>query len=513
MLNLLKTKINQWPVWTAVLCGGALALSYPPVPLGFLSTIAWVPMLLLIKDRTKKEVFRLFFLFGLTATAGTLYWIGNVIAPGVWHMILIGVILLCGYWGLFFGLCGLWGHFLYRKTGPSALFLLPPFWVLLEYFRALSELSFPWCTIGYTWGHYTALLQMLPVTGVYAYTLLILEISVVLYLLIENGWNRMTRTASVSVLAILILLGAYGARTLQKEEPAADTIRLSMLQPNVDQLVRWDEAFIDSAYIRNREMTLRAYENEKPDLIVWTETSLPMYFLKRKYYRKRVQSLSDSLNTPILLGSLDYQPADNKYKKFNFYNCAFWVRPGEKDVPWYGKIRLVPFSEYLPFTGLIPILNTVDLGEADFSSGPRPEIFRWGKADFAPSICYEMAYPQFIRQSVKNGANLLINITNDAWFGRTSGPFQHLNIVKYRCIENRIWTARCANSGISAIIDDKGRFLSRTRLMERTILNGTVRLVGKPTKYSRYGDWFIGVCFLLCLPYFLIIGKRFIRKR
>jgi apolipoprotein N-acyltransferase len=153
-------------------------------------------------------------------------------------------------------------------------------------------------------------------------------------------------------------------------------------------------------------------------------------------------------------------------------------------------MNLVPFSEALPFQGLFPILSRVNLGQADFKRGVTPVIFPIGKDIKAvPLVCYEIIYPGFVRGRLTKSTNLLVNVTNDGWFGKSSGPFQHAVMSRQRCIENGISLARCANSGISMLVDQYGRILSKTRLNERTSLSGAIPLTRVQTLYSRWGDW------------------------
>ena len=152
-------------------------------------------------------------------------------------------------------------------------------------------------------------------------------------------------------------------------------------------------------------------------------------------------------------------------------------------------MNLVPFSEVLPFQGLFPILSRVNLGQADFKRGTTPVVFSIGKNIRAvPLVCYEIIYPGFVRGRLTNSTNLLVNVTNDGWFGKSSGPFQHAVMSRQRCIENGISLARCANAGISMLVDQYGRILCKTRLNERTQLSGNISLSRVTTFYSRWGD-------------------------
>jgi apolipoprotein N-acyltransferase len=206
----------------------------------------------------------------------------------------------------------------------------------------------------------------------------------------------------------------------------------------------------------------------------------------------------------MVLGALHWDRAPKGSPNPYFvYNSAYFLDTATEKFQSYYKIKLVPFSEVLPFQGIIPILSRVNLGQADFKSGKDPVVFPLGKTlSAAPFICYEIIYPSFVRDRVKSGANLFVNITNDGWFGKSSGAFQHATMARSRCIENGIALARSANSGISMFVDQYGRVLGKTRLYDRTFLTKKISTAWLPTLYSRVGDWpvlFSALCIAISL--------------
>jgi apolipoprotein N-acyltransferase len=178
-------------------------------------------------------------------------------------------------------------------------------------------------------------------------------------------------------------------------------------------------------------------------------------------------------------------------------------------------VKLVPFSEALPFQGLFPILSRVNLGQADFKPGSVPVVYSIGSLiRGAPFICFDIIYPSFVRKRAAFGANILIHITNDGWFGKSSGPFQHALMSQQRCIENGISLARCANSGISMLVDQYGRIIAKTRLGVRTILSGDIPLARVPTLYTALGDWPVGVSACIAVVQLcIVIFRRYVRKK
>jgi apolipoprotein N-acyltransferase len=198
-----------------------------------------------------------------------------------------------------------------------------------------------------------------------------------------------------------------------------------------------------------------------------------------------------------MLGGLHWDRApEGAAYEYYIYNSAFFIEPF-KPLLHYNKQKLVPFSEKMPFESVIPILSRVNLGEADFMSGKDPVVFQTGGIRAAPFICYEVIFPSFVRERLKMNANVIVTITNDGWFGKTSGPYQHAAMARIRAVENRISIVRCANSGFSMFIDGYGRVSGCTKLYTRTTTYGNVLLRNADSFYVKYGDWFLILCMLI----------------
>jgi apolipoprotein N-acyltransferase len=320
-----------------------------------------------------------------------------------------------------------------------------------------------------------------------------------------------------SILAGLVplLLGLYGYQSLS-EEPHILNPRLadiSLVQPSVEQTKKWDDKYFN--HVLNLTYDVMNSANlDSGDLIILAETAIPEFIQKRRpAVYTEFHYMARKYHSDIIVGSLDYEPNNHPSKTHNFYNSAFMF-PSDtaRRVKQYSKLHLVPFSERLPFDNIFPILNYVDLGEGDFSPGEG--IMIWGRGfKYSPTICYEVVYPSFIREIRKTGAELIVNITNDGWFGRSTAPYQHLNICRFRAVEAGMPIARCSNSGISAFIDYKGRYLGRTRLMEKTVLRKKIPLITKDTLYQKMGALFEGVLFWFWVIVNALAGISFVTGR
>jgi len=262
-------------------------------------------------------------------------------------------------------------------------------------------------------------------------------------------------------------------------------IKIGLAQGNIDQSIKWNAA--------NQEETLRIYQNlsltlakKKPSLIIWPETATPFFFQSEERYQSLVMEVAEKAGTYLLFGSPSYRWTEGKVK---YHNSAYLLSPQKEAMGRYDKIHLVPFGEYAPFSDILSFLGSLS-AVGNLSPGKLVQNLRLPLGDFGVLICFEIIFPNLCRKFVKEGADFLVTITNDAWFGRTSAPHQHLSMVTFRAIENRVSIARAANTGISAFIDAKGEIRKRSGLFTRETLIGQIGPRIEKTFYTRYGDVF-----------------------
>ncbi len=267
---------------------------------------------------------------------------------------------------------------------------------------------------------------------------------------------------------------------------------MALIQGNIRQDVKWEPHF--------QEETLKIYSNltlqvkvSRPDLIIWPETATPFFFQNTSPLQGRILELAHQMQAPLLFGAPAF---DRRGSRIHYFNSAFLISPEKKILGRYDKIHLVPFGEYAPFSGILGFTRDIIGAIGDFTSGQeiRNLSLPWG--NFGVLICYEAIFPDLTRQFVDQGARFLVNITNDAWFGKTSAPYQHLSMVTLRAVENRVPIARAANTGISALIDSSGRVVRSTDLFTREVLFGKidVNLNKSSTFYTQWGDLFSYCC-------------------
>lgn len=492
----------------AVLSGVLLALSFPKPGLSFLVWFAFVPLLLAINSKAPRNAFRLGFVCGLSAYGGILYWLNIVmITYGKLHWTLSFTlfIFLAAILSLYTGAATFFMRWV-EKGGISPLFSLPIGWVGLEYARAYVLTGFPWASLGYTQYRLLPLIQIADITGVYGLSFLVVLANVVAYRIVrwvtgKEGGSYPTAGSAALLLMLLLILG-YGFSRLNTPEQGA-TLKVGLTQGNIPQDVKWDPAF--------QERTVAVYEKLSRqacaggcDLVVWPESAAPFFLQDDIRYAARIRSLAADLKTCMVVGSPAF---DNVGGRIRYLNSAFLLAADGEVLGRSDKIHLVPFGEYVPLAQLLPFINKMVAGIGDFAAGTAAIPLNAGKARIGVLICFEGIFPELSRAYVRAGSRLLVNITNDAWFGRSSAPYQHLSMTVFRAVENRVPLVRAANTGITAIIDSRGHIRRMTQIFKETCLADEVRLGSGDSFYTRFGDLFAQLC-LAVAAIFMVYSFR-----
>ncbi len=483
------------PEWKTLgwitLSSACWALCYPPFPFGPLAFIVLIPAFLATMRLTTGQAFRYHFVAGIAYNILMYWWIYNVIKVGPALIIGFGLVLLILFLSLANALLG-W-MFRVLAARPFGLIAYPLLWGGLEMVRTTGEMSFPWNDMGYTLGHWEGLIQSVSYLGVFGLSMAIVACNCLLFTILRTK-GLLRCAALAAAIFIPAYIGIRGAVSLSRPDPAAArSIDISLVQPSIPQTKKWDDDYFKEVMQKSWDtmdgIPMDSSLIKGTDLIVFAETAVPDFLRSRPDVYERFQRTSHTTGADVLVGALDYVSDPKPYHTYLFYNSAFLFTP-ESLTPalQYSKLRLVPFSERLPFDDVFPIINYVNLGEGDFSPGKDYAIWNRGGIAYAPSICYEIIYPDFVRGARRRGAELLVNITNDGWFGYSNAPFMHANISRYRAIEAGVPIARCSNAGISVFYDYKGRVLGKTKLSEATVLRRKVPLISRDTWYLRHGD-------------------------
>lgn len=513
---------NRW--WFPLITGFFFSLCFPPFnadshwllfPFPFLSFGILLPLLgLSVQKPLKRAVFHCY-LYSYALSIGQYYWLIFDNVEGVWHLIILGLLLGSAVMGLIFLAAALLFRITYKQFPRLYIFLFPAIWVLIDYFRTLGDLAFPWSFLGYSLTSVLPLSQIASVTGVWGLTYLILLGNMLLWDLGVTCYNKKAIERNLIYTGLfscfLIAVSIWGAIRMN-HPPVSSTAKISVLQGNLDQISVGNNSLDTAFSVLGSQML--AVSAEKPDLIISSESSILSFVARRADHSHIVRKLVNSAGAPLFFGSLhwDKGPSGSPYE-YLVYNTAFLAEPDRLDFSFYHKIKLVPFSEAIPFEVQFPILSRINLGEADFQRGKEFTVFNVGKTIKAATlICYEAIFPEFVQQFAKKDANLLVMLTNDGWFGRSTGPYTHAEMARMRAIENGIPIARSANSGISMFVDAYGRIDGKTGLYERTTVTRAIHPVNLKTFYSRWGNWVVKLCLIMfigsCLWLIIKNAKR-----
>lgn len=487
------------PGLLAISSGVMIALAFPNSGLSFLAWIALIPLLTALEGTDLRTTFRLGFTCGLTAYAGILYWINIVITHYghlPWAASIPLYLTLVAWLGLFYGLATLVSR-AGEQVGIKSAFSLPVAWVAGDLLRSFLMTGSPWAMLGHSQYRTLALIQIADICGVFGLTFLIVLANVVLYRALRAVSGAGVPYPVKSALVLLILLIAtlfYGFYRLNSGESASKApLRIALIQGNIPQDVKWSPAFRDKTIAVYERLTREAATGGI-DLVVWPESAVPFFIQDEVLQAERIKNLARELSTSLIIGSPAHELRNGKRV---FLNSAFMISSSGEITGRSDKIHLVPFGEYVPLGRFFPFVSKMVVGIGDFSPGERALPLQAGQTKIGTLICAEAIFPELGRAYVNNGARILANITNDAWFGRTSAPYQHLSIASFRAVETRTPLIRAANTGVTAIVDQNGHINTMTGLFVEGFRIGEVRPGSGNSIYLKIGDSAAWLCVFL----------------
>ena len=489
------------PFLLAAISGILLVLIFPRFNFESLAWFAFIPLFSAIEAKTPQSAALLGFITGMVFYTWGLSWINNTLInygnlPSVVSFMVLG--LLAAYLSFYTALfCYLIRRVCKENRGLFFLFA-PVLWVSLEYIRSThSEFGFSWLGLGYSQFKTLHVIQMAEITGVYGISWLIMLLNAGLYLAWKTWREPGNMGARFISVTLLVFACWWGYGSLAMNRPNTDKnsgLTVGLIQVNVEQFMKWNPVFQKVVMGKYRDLTLVAAQS-KPQLIVWPETAMPFYYNQHPVGTEFVNDLARQTQTPILFGS---PHKENKDGHTTHYNSAYLVSETGDTQNRYDKIHLVPFGEFVPFRKLLFFVEKMVEMIGDFGRGKEATLFDVAGYKAGVSICYEIIFPDLIRQAVKNGADFLINITNDAWFGKSAASYQHMSMGALRAVENRVPIVRAANTGISGTIDANGALRDETDLFVEAakITKISPRQRGL-TFYTAYGDVFSWICLVL----------------
>ena len=501
------------PMLLAVFSGVLLALAFPKFDFNLLAWVAFFPLLWAIKRQTTLRSFVIGWVAGMCFYLVTLYWVVDTIGlySNIPHVVAVfPLILMCSILSLYTGVFAA-GVRLFSDRGPALLLFGPILWVSLEWVRSFFFIGFPWVGLGYSQYNFLNLIQFAEFTGIYGLSALVVLGNLVVFVVFAGEGPGRGRWL-LAVVVLVAGLAGWGAMRRGQLAALPDThaLKVGIAQGNIPQDKKWDSDYQETTIARYEQLT-RQITEEEVDLVVWPEASVPFFFQSDVTYRERLFDLAQGTKTPILFGSPAFE---RDSASFTLFNRAYLLSPEATVLGYYDKIILTPFGEYIPFqdSALFFVKKMVE-GIGDFAPGTDRTIFSLASEKFSVLICYEGIFPNLARQFVAGGADFLVNATNDAWFGETSAPYQHLAMEAMRAVENRVPLVRSANTGISAVVDLDGRIQGQTRLSEAGFLIARLAWPKVTTVYTVYGDWFVklsvwGVVVMLMYVYLQWVNRH-----
>jgi len=473
----------------ALLSGLLITASFPPGDLDWLAWFGLVPLLIALEGTSPRVAFKLGLSAGLAHYLTLIYWVivalkhyGNI--PIVVSFGLL--VMLSAYLALYPACFAMLLSFI---SGSRFLLLkAASVWVALEYVRAKILTGFPWCLLGYTQFKHPEVLQIAGLAGVYAVSFVLVLCNALIYALFLNRHWRRNKTFKweMTVIFLIALFTAgYNYERLSAGQDLHEKTTVAVVQGNIDQSTKWNPAF--------QEKTIKIYQNLTrqasrfdPDLVVWPETAVPFFFQDHLEMAYQVIQAARESEADLVFGSPAYRKEDGKTV---YYNRAYHVSPRGQVSGYYDKVHLVPFGEYVPLKRLLPFVHRLVVSAGDFSPGDTMDPLALTNYSAGILICFEIIFPELARAQVKNGAHLRVNLTNDAWYGRTSAPYQHFSMAVLRAVENGRPLVRAANTGFSGFITHRGEILDHGDLFSQEVLaRDLVPLRSRLTVYTRFGD-------------------------
>lgn len=500
-----------------------LGFAFPTYPFIHLEPLAWgglVPLLIQLKRSESFKVFYRTAYFGMFVfVLCSVWWVALSTAVGGALMYVAQSFFLTVPLVLF--------YFVWKRTSwHIALAALPFIWTAWEWIYLDMEISFGWITLGNSQSYLFWLIQYAELFGVWAISFWIVLFNILMLVLYERYQRHRVRQKwwlESAALAVLMMLPplVYSLVVLETPLPKADkSVTVAIIQPNIDPFVKWGRHQESFVMQKHYDLTERALRTAKVDMILYPETTIPFYILEpyNLFHRETLWAKVREWNTPLLTGFPDVVRYDDSTKRqatarfdrytgkyYDSFNSSMLIIPSLETPQIYHKMKLVPFAERVPYLDYLPLLSSITIGVAGISSWGRGDEFkllsfqtaRGDSIKVCGLICYESIYPGLVAEFVRKGTDFLTIITNDGWFGKSYGPYQHAAFARLRCIETRRAMARCANTGVSLFIDRYGRGYGEIPWWEETFTIAPVEIGTGETFYVRHIDAFPKGCSLV----------------
>jgi apolipoprotein N-acyltransferase len=478
-------RILFFPLLSALL----LAISRLPLHLGFLSYCGFIPLLYFFDCKPERQhLNKGALVFSTVYTAVALHWINLVTPAGFIGMI----ILFTLYFMIIFHLNNLLCH----KNARWRYFGFILLWLSFEHLQNYGQFAFPWFYTGYSLADYTVLIQPAEIGGVTLISLYVMLTNILIY-----HYAKTRKNSSLTAVLLIHLFwtgfSSWRYETLQMENTG---VKAAIVQVSIPQEIKWSPAFRDSTFdLYDRYM---GKTSDSAKLVIFPESAIPGYVLQRYTFRNYVKRIAADHRKNLFTGFPHYEYEEAK-DEFLYYNACTLFDSLGKSYPSYHKQILVPFGERIPLLSIIPVLEQVELGQANWEYGSELRYYCHEGLKFTPQICFEVAFPALNARMAQEKPDFIINLTNDAWFHYSAGTYQHAVMTKYRAIETRTHFFRAANTGYSLAVNPRGDIMAKTKLFTREILEENIYTCKGRSIYVRYlyifPDILVGLCGILLL--------------
>jgi apolipoprotein N-acyltransferase len=470
------------------------------VGFGALAWVAFVPLLVALdraagSARPVRAALGTGYLFGFVFFLMGVHWIGLLsdVAITVPWLKYPAWVAAAAYLAIFpAAACGL-AVWLTRRSGASLAVSFPAAWLVVEEWRGSGELGFPWFQAGYTQYGFVPVIQMASLGSVTLVTAWLLVVNVLAWRAFAAprpaGQTAGGRGLAIAGVALALALPwLWGLKVVAAGPTAKDRPAIALVQGNIAGEIKWaghHQKEILAQFLDLSDRSMRA--PTPPRLIVWPETATGSYLRRQVDQAIEVARFTSTRHVPLFAGFADF--AFDSSGVGRYYNAAGMFLPDGTMGTVYAKRHLVPFGERMPFQRWFPQLGKVELGQAEWTPGRDGILFPGPGGRFGCLICFESIFPDLSRDDVRRGARWLLNVTNDEWFGRSIAIEQHAAMAIFRAVENHVPLARCANTGLTLMVDANGRVVDRLPIMEQAVLIHALPPPGMTTLYTRIGDW------------------------
>ncbi len=475
-------------------------MAFLPAPLGFLAWGALIPLLAALDARLARgararALFLLGWWFGLAFFLIGVHWIAllSEVAITVPWVKYPAWLLAAAYLAVFPGLATLLAGVLVRRARLPLAVVFPAVWLAVEVLRGSGELGFPWFEAGYTQHAYLPVVQLAAIGGARLVTLWVVALNVLAWRAAAGGARL---RAALGAGLLLAFAFAWGTRALDALPRRAGPV-VALVQGNIPGEIKWSgrhQGEILARFVALSDSAAR--RTPRPALLIWPETATGSYLRKQLDQALEVTELAARTGVPVFAGYADWELGPGG--RLRAYNAAGTFAPDGGLGERYAKRHLVPFGERMPFQRVLPFLGRLDLGQAEWAAGDSTVLFPSAAGPFACLVCFESIFADLARADVRHGARWLVNITNDEWFGNSSALYQHAAMAVFRAVENHVPLARCANTGLTLLIDAGGRVTDRVPVFVPAVLVAALGVPGPPTPFTRWGDWPGAAALLAC---------------